>query len=102
MPLVSMAFKDHKGQVRRKVIALMRSTHRQEGIWNSLLTAKVAERVMEIEDDGLDGGGKSRPRILMSSPTSGIRFEGGSNPPLRYTWNSWMLLQGPCHNLGPA
>ncbi len=55
MPLASVAFKDRNGQLRRKAIALMRSAHRQEGIWNSLLTARVAERAMEIEEDGLDG-----------------------------------------------
>lgn len=55
MPLATVALKCRDNQVRRKAIALLKSAHRQEGIWNSLLTAKVAERVMEIEEDGLDG-----------------------------------------------
>jgi hypothetical protein len=55
LPLASTVIKCRDGQVRRKAIALLRSAHRQEGIWNSLLTARVAERVMEIEEDELDG-----------------------------------------------
>jgi hypothetical protein len=55
MPLSTVVLKCRDSQVRRKAIALLRSTHKQEGIWNSLLTARVIERVMEIEEDGLDG-----------------------------------------------
>ena len=55
MPLASVIIKCRDRQVRRKAIALLRSTHRQEGVWNSLLIARVTERVMEIEEDGLDG-----------------------------------------------
>lgn len=55
MPLASAVVKCRDGQVRRKAIALLRSAHRQEGIWNSLLTARVAERIMEIEENGRDG-----------------------------------------------
>ncbi|TVY94228.1 hypothetical protein LAWI1_G001971 [Lachnellula willkommii] len=40
---------------RRKAITLLRSTSRQEGLWNSLLVAKAAERVVEIEESALAG-----------------------------------------------
>ena len=65
MPLASVVIKCRDSQVRRKAIALLRSANRQEGIWNSLLIAMVAERVMEIEEDGLDvemGTATSIPR----------------------------------------
>jgi len=39
--------------IRRKAVSLLRSASRQEGVWNPLLTAKVAERVIEIEEEGL-------------------------------------------------
>ena len=38
--------------LRRKAIAVLNHGLRQEGIWNSFLTAKVAERVMKIEEQG--------------------------------------------------
>jgi hypothetical protein len=55
MALASTVINCRDSQVRRKALALLRSAHRQEGIWNSLLTARVAERVVEIEEYGLDG-----------------------------------------------
>jgi hypothetical protein len=39
--------------IRRKAITLLRSISRQEGIWNSLLIAKSAERIIEIEESEL-------------------------------------------------
>jgi hypothetical protein len=39
--------------VRRKGIAVLKSSCRQEGILNSFLVAKVAERVVELEESGL-------------------------------------------------
>ena len=39
--------------IRRKAIAVLKSTSRQEGVWNSFLTAKVAERLVGIEERGL-------------------------------------------------
>ena len=54
--------------IRRKAIALLRSTSRQEGLWNSFLIAKAAERIMEIEEsvsgemnDCIDGPNRVRP-----------------------------------------
>jgi hypothetical protein len=53
VPLSFTAIKCRHSQVRRKAIALLRSANRQEGIWNSLLTATVIERLMDIEEDEL-------------------------------------------------
>lgn len=51
-PLYEVASRCRHPVVRRKAIALMKHGSRQEGIWNSFLTAKVAERVVEIEEQG--------------------------------------------------
>jgi hypothetical protein len=39
--------------IRRRGIALLKCSNRQEGILNSFLVAKVAERVVELEESGL-------------------------------------------------
>lgn len=54
IPLYTVASQCHDPLMRRKAIALLRSTSRQEGLWNSLLVAKAAERIMEIEESMLE------------------------------------------------
>lgn len=49
IPLFSVATKCQDMKVRRRAIALLRSTMRQEGLWNSVLAADAAERLIEIE-----------------------------------------------------
>ncbi len=39
--------------IRRKAVSLLYSSPRQEGIWDSILTARVAERLIGIEEAGL-------------------------------------------------
>ncbi len=39
--------------IRRKAVALLYSSPRQEGVWDSILTARVAERLIGIEEAGL-------------------------------------------------
>jgi len=39
--------------VRRKALSVLYAFPRQEGIWNSVLTARVAERLIGIEEGGL-------------------------------------------------
>ena len=53
-PLYEVASRCRDPVIRRKAISLMKSRCMQEGVWNSILTAKVAERLVEIEEDGLD------------------------------------------------
>ncbi|KAH8678856.1 hypothetical protein BGZ60DRAFT_468234 [Tricladium varicosporioides] len=52
-PLYEIIGRCRDPTIRRKAIELLESAPRQEGIWNSFLTAKVARRVMEIEEEGL-------------------------------------------------
>jgi hypothetical protein len=39
--------------IRRRGVKLLKSVYRQEGVWNSFLVGKVAERLVEIEEEGL-------------------------------------------------
>jgi hypothetical protein len=40
--------------IRRRAISLLRKCDRTEGVWNSFLTSKVAQRVVDIEEAGLE------------------------------------------------
>jgi hypothetical protein len=53
-PLFCIATKCRHAAIRRRAIAILYSTSRQEGVMNSFMTAMIAERVVEIEEDGLD------------------------------------------------
>ena len=52
-PLFSIAHRCRDPIIRRRIIALLYSAPRQEGLWNSILTARVAEKIMTIEEAGL-------------------------------------------------
>ncbi|TAQ91397.1 hypothetical protein B7494_g353 [Chlorociboria aeruginascens] len=54
-PLFFVAIKCRHGKIRRKAITLLQQQQRQEGIWNTLGSAMAAERMMKIEEEGLDG-----------------------------------------------
>lgn len=51
-PLYNLATLCKDSVIRRKAIALLRSTSRQEGIWNSLMSAEAAERLLVLEENG--------------------------------------------------
>jgi hypothetical protein len=53
VPLYFVAGKCRMHSVRRKAIELLRVRERQEGVSNSFMAAKVAERLVEIEEEGL-------------------------------------------------
>ncbi|KAK9426678.1 hypothetical protein SUNI508_00205 [Seiridium unicorne] len=53
IPLFTVASQCHEPALRRRAIALLRSTWRQEGLWNSLVIAQAAERIMEIQETEL-------------------------------------------------
>lgn len=53
-PLFNIAHRCRDPIVRRKAIALLYSAPRQEGLWHSVLTARVAEKIMIVEEAGLD------------------------------------------------
>ena len=52
-PLFAVAHKCRHPVVRRKAVSLLYFAPRQEGIWDGVLTARVAERLIEIEEKGL-------------------------------------------------
>lgn len=53
-PLFSIAHRCRDPHLRRRAISLLYKVPRQEGIWNSLLTARGAERLMNLEEEGLE------------------------------------------------
>jgi hypothetical protein len=53
LPLYVVATKCRHPTNRRRSIALLKSTPRQEGVLDSLLTGRVAERLAEIEEEGV-------------------------------------------------
>jgi hypothetical protein len=55
LPLYFVAAKCRYGRVRKMAISLLRSQQRQEGVWNSIVMAMVAEHLMQIEEEGLHG-----------------------------------------------
>jgi hypothetical protein len=57
LPLFYVAARCRNRKIRWKAVELMGRTERQEGLWNSVLFAKAAERVIEIEEEGLMLGG---------------------------------------------
>lgn len=53
VPLYSVASRCRDPVLRRKAISLLYSAPYQEGVWNGLLAARVAERLMNLEEAGL-------------------------------------------------
>jgi hypothetical protein len=52
-PLFEVACRCRDPIIRRRAISILQTCGRTEGVWNSFLTAKVARRVVEIEEAGL-------------------------------------------------
>ena len=52
-PLFSIAHGCRDPIIRRRAIALLYSAPRQEGLWHSIITARVAEKIMMMEEAGL-------------------------------------------------
>ncbi|KAL8690533.1 MAG: hypothetical protein Q9224_004384 [Gallowayella concinna] len=52
-PLFSVGHKCRDPFLRRKAISMLYSAPRQEGAWDSILTARVCERIMHLEEEGL-------------------------------------------------
>jgi hypothetical protein len=67
IPPFNVANQCREPVLRRKAIELLRSTSRQEGLWNSVLVADAAERIAELQESGLgemvhiDDQGSVRP-----------------------------------------
>ncbi len=56
LPLYFVAAKCRDRGIRWRAIEVMRRTERQEGLWNTVLTSKVAERLIRIEEEELVEG----------------------------------------------
>lgn len=52
-PLFVVATKCRDRTLRREAIALLMSSPRREGMWDSFLCGKVAEWIMEVEEEGM-------------------------------------------------
>jgi len=52
-PLYAVAHKCRDPVIRRKAVSLLYAAPRQEGIWDSVAAARVAERLISIEEEGL-------------------------------------------------
>jgi hypothetical protein len=52
-PLYLTATRCRDPFIRRRALSILWATSRQEGIWNSDMLAKIAERLISIEEDGL-------------------------------------------------
>lgn len=53
-PLYLVGMKCRHPLIRRRAIAVLRHSTRREGLWDSQKAAAVAERVMQIEEEGLE------------------------------------------------
>jgi hypothetical protein len=53
LPLNFVATKCRVRMIRWKAVKLMRRTERQEGLWNSVLTALAAEQLVRLEEEWL-------------------------------------------------
>ena len=52
-PLFAVAHRCRNPGIRRQAVSTLYTAPRQEGIWDSILTARVAERLIHIEEEGL-------------------------------------------------
>jgi hypothetical protein len=87
MALFFAAVKCRNSELRWKAIALLRSKNRQEGMSNSLLTADVAERLVQIEEEGLNAAADAAALIPRWSRVLGVEVRFDSTKPkatLRY------------------
>lgn len=53
-PLYAVAHKCRDPIIRRRAVAVLASSPRQEGIWESIITSRVAQRLIDREEEGLE------------------------------------------------
>jgi hypothetical protein len=73
-PLYVTASKCRIPSLRRHAISLLRRVSQQEGIWNGIVLAKIAQRVIEIEEDLEEG-------TFTLSPTEADPFPSSQTTP---------------------
>lgn len=54
-PLYVVAVLCRNPKIRRKVLGLLEANPRREGVWDSVLAAKAATVIMNVEEEGLEG-----------------------------------------------
>jgi hypothetical protein len=71
-PIHWVSIKCRDPAVRRRAIAVLRGMHRHEGMWDSRMAAIIAERVVAVEEVGLEAGGlpSEEARVHYSSTDS--------------------------------
>ena len=52
-PLYLAATRCRDPLIRRQALSILSATTRQEGVWNSQMLAKIADRLMSIEEEGI-------------------------------------------------
>jgi len=87
IPLYHVASQCQDPIIRRRAISLLRSTSRQEGLWNSFLVADVAERVVDIRENMLrvKDVSTSSPDQVIASTIEPIFELDGRGGRLKYT-----------------
>jgi hypothetical protein len=55
-PLYFTALKCRVSSIRRRAIEVLRAAPRREGLWNAHISAKIAERVIEREEQSIQAG----------------------------------------------
>ncbi|KAI0099171.1 hypothetical protein GGR51DRAFT_552188 [Nemania sp. FL0031] len=90
IPMYAIASSCRDLTIRRRAISVLRSVSRQEGLWNSLLAAQAAERIIEIEErelreTGICADTLATFELFSSRPLLRIDASGGR---LHYTLNA--------------
>ncbi|TQV99295.1 mercuric reductase [Cordyceps javanica] len=78
-PLFVVATKCRDPWLRRQAIQLLKSSARREGMWDSELTSNIATWVMQLEEQGVPGGGGAAvpPAFDPRNPAAGYMDDQG-------------------------
>lgn len=73
-PLYFTALRCRDRGIRRRALCLLRAAPREEGIWNSAMTARIAHEVIAIEEEGFDEQYLARHRVPECTRVFGVGF----------------------------
>lgn len=91
-PLYLVALKCRDPIIRRRAIAVLRRHVRREGLWDSLKAAAIAERIVAIEEQGLESlDGTELPKEEQRVTNANIDSGPGMNP----SWHKITLAKRP-------
>ena len=94
-PLNITAFKCRDPQLRRRAIAMLSAGNRYEGLWNGKTVARIAQRTLELEENGLqnvsvcgDIPGRQRARVVAIAYDPGtIEYESSIGAHFKLEWS---------------